>query len=168
MGRATIRKSLGGAPQIRRMCVCWNRSTVTVSHLELKVETNNIVGNNHKNTVGNNRLRRFVTILSLRCAFCVWLRSTLPWTDPKMIRWTNSAFFDFFSPANEQISPYFLADNNHRVSVVDGSPLPSARLVTSTFLRSNFSLQDKRTRMFMVFAQLISHDVLLNPQAQGK
>ncbi|XP_026681906.1 chorion peroxidase-like [Diaphorina citri] len=74
---------------------------------------------------------------------------------------------DFFSPANGQISPYFSADNNHRVSVVDGSPLPSARLVTSTFLRSNFSLQDKRTRMFMVFAQLISHDVLLNPQAQG-
>ncbi|KAI5698797.1 hypothetical protein M8J76_006187 [Diaphorina citri] len=62
---------------------------------------------------------------------------------------------------------YSDTDNNHRVSVVDGSPLPSARLVTSTFLRSNFSLQDKRTRMFMVFAQLISHDVLLNPQAQG-
>ncbi|KAL1453749.1 hypothetical protein WDU94_010063 [Cyamophila willieti] len=60
------------------------------------------------------------------------------------------------------------SNNNYRVSVADGSELPGARLVSATLLKPKKPpLLDSLTRMFTVFGQLVSHDVLFNPQSQG-
>uniref|UniRef100_A0A8D9BYI8 Chorion peroxidase n=1 Tax=Cacopsylla melanoneura TaxID=428564 RepID=A0A8D9BYI8_9HEMI len=58
--------------------------------------------------------------------------------------------------------------NSYRVSVVDGSDLPGARLVSSMLLKNKVPpLLDSTTRMFMIIGQMVSHDVNLNPQSQG-
>lgn len=66
----------------------------------------------------------------------------------------------------------FSANNNYRVSVADGSELPSARVLSSGLLRNTKNkqgqnMQGDHNRMFMIFAQLVTHDVMMNFQTKG-
>uniref|UniRef100_A0A8D8SWS8 Chorion peroxidase n=1 Tax=Cacopsylla melanoneura TaxID=428564 RepID=A0A8D8SWS8_9HEMI len=53
--------------------------------------------------------------------------------------------------------------SEYRVSRVDSSELPSARLLSRTFL-PDLNISDIHTRMYLQFSQLVAHDVTLNPQ----
>ncbi|KAL1452727.1 hypothetical protein WDU94_006931 [Cyamophila willieti] len=53
--------------------------------------------------------------------------------------------------------------SQYRVSQADSSELPSARLLSRTFL-PDLNVSDIHTRMYLEFSQLVAHDVTLNPQ----
>lgn len=55
-----------------------------------------------------------------------------------------------------------------RSSVVDGSPLPSPRLVTSTVHRDNDQPSGDLSLLIMVWGQIIDHDVALAAPPRGK
>ncbi|KAI5696317.1 hypothetical protein M8J76_007904 [Diaphorina citri] len=53
--------------------------------------------------------------------------------------------------------------SSYRVSQVDASPLPNARVLSRVFLPDR-NISDVHTRMYLEFSQLVAHDITLNPQ----